>query len=110
MATKRNPKSLFKQCTVLVCQGTGCTSSKSEEIRLALGQGIQENGLKNVKVDFTGCHGFCQQGPIVVVEPDGIFYSKVKVADAAEIVNSHLRQGKMVGRVFSRDSVTKRAH
>jgi NADH-quinone oxidoreductase subunit F len=94
---------------VLVCQGTGCTSSKSEEIRTALEHEVNRAGLSNIEVDFTGCHGFCQQGPIVVVEPEGTFYAHVKPEDAAEIVYSHLKEGKRVERLFYRDPVTNEA-
>ncbi|MCK4697854.1 MAG: NADH-quinone oxidoreductase subunit NuoF, partial [Dehalococcoidia bacterium] len=97
------------QRTIWVCQGTGCVSSKSEQIRIALEQEVEKAGLKNVKVDFTGCHGFCQQGPIAVVEPEGIFYTHVCVEDAAEIVNSHLKEGRPVERLFFRDPVTDEA-
>ena len=107
METKRNRRSLLEeQYTVLVCQGTGCTSSKSEQIRLALEDEVKKAGLSNARVDFTGCHGFCQQGPIVVVEPEGTFYTHVKVEDAAEIVHSHLKDGKPVERLFYCDPVT----
>jgi len=95
-----------KQVKVLVCQGTGCTSSKSEQVREALEAGVKAAGLKDVVIDFTGCHGFCQQGPIAVVEPDGIFYTHVKPEDAAEIVTSHLAGGKPVERLFYKDPVT----
>jgi NADH-quinone oxidoreductase subunit F len=94
---------------VLVCQGTGCTSSRSEEIRRALEHEVNQAGLSNIEVDFTGCHGFCQQGPIVVVEPEGIFYAHVKVEDAVEIVRSHLKEAKPVKRLFYRDPVTNEA-
>jgi len=94
---------------VLVCQGTGCTSSRSEEIRSVLEHEVSRAGLSNIKVDFTGCHGFCQQGPIVVVEPEDIFYAHVKVEDATEIVHSHLKDGKPVERLFYRDPVTGEA-
>jgi NADH-quinone oxidoreductase subunit F len=96
-------------CKVLVCQGTGCTSSRSEEIRSALEYEVNQAGLSNIEVDFTGCHGFCQQGPIVVVEPEGIFYTHVKVEDATEIVHSHLKDGKPVERLFYCDPVTGEA-
>ena len=95
--------------TVFVCQGTGCTSSKSEQIRLAIEQGVQQAGIKNVKVDFTGCHGFCQQGPIVIVEPEGTFYAHVKVEDAADIIRSHLKEGKPVERLYYVDPTTGEA-
>jgi len=97
------------QCTIWVCQGSGCVSSKSEQIRIALDQEVEKAGLENAKVNFTGCHGFCQQGPIAVVEPEGIFYTHVTVEDAAEIVHSHLKEGKPVERLFFRDPVTGEA-
>ncbi|MDY6893457.1 MAG: NADH-quinone oxidoreductase subunit NuoF [Chloroflexota bacterium] len=97
------------QCSVLVCQGTGCASSKSEQIRTALEGEVRRAELANIKVDFTGCHGFCQQGPIVVIEPEGIFYAHVTVDDVSEIVHSHLVKGKPVERLFYRDPVTGEA-
>jgi NADH-quinone oxidoreductase subunit F len=65
--------------------------------------------MADVAVDFTGCHGFCEQGPNVVIEPDGIFYTHVEAEDASEIVSSHLRDGKPVERLFYRDPVTGQA-
>ena len=95
--------------TILVCHGTGCVSGKAFEIREALEKQVAELGLKGVAVDFTGCHGFCQQGPIAVVEPEGIFYTKVTVDDVPEIVQSHLRDGKPVARLFYHDPITDEA-
>ncbi|MFA5307937.1 MAG: NADH-quinone oxidoreductase subunit NuoF [Dehalococcoidales bacterium] len=92
--------------TILVCQGTGCVSGKSLEITEALSRAIAEAGLEGVAVDFTGCHGFCEQGPVVIVEPEGIFYARVTPADVPEIVTSHLRDGKPVERLFYKDPVT----
>jgi NADH-quinone oxidoreductase subunit F/NADP-reducing hydrogenase subunit HndC len=109
MMERKSSLCLDGQRTVLVCRGTGCTSSRSEEILAALEHEVKQAGLTNVKVDFTGCHGFCQQGPIVVVEPEGIFYAYVKVEDATEIVYSHLKEGKPVERLFYRDPVTNEA-
>jgi len=65
--------------------------------------------MADVTVDFTGCHGFCEQGPNVVIEPDGIFYTHVEAEDASEIVSSHLCDGKPVERLFYRDPVTGQA-
>jgi NADH-quinone oxidoreductase subunit F len=108
--TKKKPSiHSDKHRKVLVCQGTGCTSSRSEEIRTVLEHEVNQTGLSNIEVDFTGCHGFCQQGPIVVVEPEGVFYAHVKVEDATEIVHSHLKAGKPVERLFYRDPVTNEA-
>ncbi|MFC2058674.1 NADH-quinone oxidoreductase subunit NuoF [Chloroflexota bacterium] len=97
------------QRTILVCQGTGCTSTKSDQIRITLDQEIQQAGLADVKVDFTGCHGFCQQGPIVIIEPEGTFYTHVKVEDAAEIVRSHLIEGNPLQRLFYHDPLSGEA-
>ncbi|MFC1963159.1 NADH-quinone oxidoreductase subunit NuoF [Chloroflexota bacterium] len=93
--------------TVLICQGTGCVSAKAPQIQGALEQAIaQANLAQPVDIKFTGCHGFCQRGPIVIVEPEGVFYSEVKVEDAPEIVQSHLQNGQPVGRLFYRDPIT----
>jgi NADH-quinone oxidoreductase subunit F/NADP-reducing hydrogenase subunit HndC len=95
-----------KQFKIFICEGTGCISGKSHEIRLALEQKTAELGLVNVKVDFTGCHGFCEQGPIAIVEPDGIFYTHLTVKDVEEIVQSHLIEGKPVERLFFKDPLS----
>ena len=95
--------------TVFVCQGTGCLSSGSGPVYDALKSEVARLGLKDVEVDFTGCHGFCEQGPNVVIEPEGIFYTHVQAEDALEIVSSHLRDGKPVERLFYRDPVTGEA-
>jgi NADH-quinone oxidoreductase subunit F len=93
------------QRTILVCQSTGCASSKSIEITAALEKAIAAAGLKGVGVDFTGCHGFCEQGPVAIVEPEGIFYTHVTLDDVPDIVISHLRDGKPVERLFYKDPV-----
>ena len=97
------------QRTVFVCQGTGCLSSGSGPVLDALRTEMARLGLKDVEVDFTGCHGFCEQGPNVVVEPEGIFYTHVQPEDAAEIVSSHLRDGRPVERLFYREPATGEA-
>ncbi len=91
---------------IFVCQGTGCLSSGSDAVYEALRGQIAQQEISDVEVDFTGCHGFCEQGPNVVVEPEGIFYTHVQPEDAAEIVSSHLRDGKPLERLFYRDPVT----
>jgi NADH:ubiquinone oxidoreductase subunit F (NADH-binding)/(2Fe-2S) ferredoxin/NAD-dependent dihydropyrimidine dehydrogenase PreA subunit len=97
------------QRIIYVCQGTGCVSGKSLELTETFKKDLSELGVAGVKVDFTGCHGFCEQGPVVIVEPEGIFYSQVGVADAREIIESHLRDGKPVERLFYKDPVTGEA-
>ncbi len=91
--------------TVLVCQGTGCVSSGAVPIYDALEAEIKAAGL-DIRMKITGCHGFCQQGPIVIVEPDGIFYSAVKEKDVPEIVESHLKNNTPVERLFYKDPVS----
>ena len=91
---------------LFVCQGTGCVSSKSPEIQAVLEKEIKESGLEDVHVKLTGCHGFCQQGPIIIVEPDGIFYGLVGLDDIPEIVESHLVNDKQVERLFYKEPAT----
>ena len=92
---------------VLVCGGTGCTSSGSEEIIKALEQEIKEVGLdKEIKVIRTGCFGLCALGPIMVVYPEGCFYSRVKPEDIKEIVDEHFLKGRIVKRLLYQETVT----
>ncbi len=94
---------------ILICRGTGCQAGGSQEIYGLLQKEVARLALSGVTVDFTGCHGFCEQGPIVVVEPEGIFYTRVQAEDVLEIVQSHLRDGHPVERLFYIDPVTGRA-
>ncbi len=91
--------------TILVCQGTGCVSSGSEQIQREFEREIESNQLK-VAVKLTGCRGFCQIGPSVIVEPDGILYCRLKPADVKEIVDSHLIKGTPVGKLHYHDPTT----
>jgi NADH-quinone oxidoreductase subunit F len=111
LVPKKKPaqREVVKQRTILICHGTGCVSGKAFEIREALEKAVAKLRLDGVKVDFTGCHGFCQQGPIAVVEPEGIFYTHVTVDDVPEIATSHLRDGKPVERLFYKDPVSGEA-
>jgi len=95
-----------KQRTIFICEGTGCVSGKSNEIRQALEKEVAELGLQDVKVDFTGCHGFCEQGPIAIIEPEGIFYTHLTIDDVRDIVEDHLINGKPVERLFYREPAT----
>ena len=91
---------------VLVCGGTGCTSSHSNEIIDALNANIQEKGLEEeIKVVRTGCFGLCALGPIMIVYPEGCFYSEVKVEDVPEIVEEHLLKGRIVKRLLYKETV-----
>ena len=91
---------------VLVCGGTGCTSSNSELIIEKLKEEIAAKGLeKEVNVIRTGCFGLCALGPIMIVYPEGSFYSMVKVEDIPEIVEEHLLKGRIVKRLLYQETV-----
>ena len=91
---------------VLVCGGTGCTSSGSVKIKEEFENQIANKGLdKEVAVVQTGCFGLCALGPIVIVYPEGAFYSMVKVEDVEEIVEEHLLKGRIVQRLLYDETV-----
>ena len=91
---------------VLVCGGTGCTSSNSQQIIDALETEIAAAGLADeVKVVKTGCFGLCALGPIMIVYPEGSFYSEVKPSDVPEIVEEHLLKGRIVKRLLYKETV-----
>ena len=92
---------------VLVCGGTGCTSSGSQKIIERLNTELAANGLeKEVAVVQTGCHGLCALGPIMIVYPEAVFYSMVKEEDVPEIVSEHLLKGRVVRRLVYDETVT----
>ena len=92
---------------VLVCGGTGCTSSGSAKLIERFENQLAEKGLdKEVKVVRTGCFGLCEAGPVVIVYPEGTFYSRVKVEDVDEIVSEHLLKGRRVQRLVYVDHKT----
>src|ERR1035437_10049272 len=92
---------------VLVCQGTGCRSGGAEETMASLQGEIATLNLEDsIQVKQTGCHGFCQRGPLVVVEPEGTFYSKVGPDDVGEIAQSLLPEGRTVERLLYHDPTT----
>lgn len=92
---------------VLVCGGTGCTSSGSQQIIETLKAELERNGLTDeVAVVQTGCHGLCALGPIMIVYPDASFYSMVKVEDIPEIVAEHLLKGRVVKRLLYTETIT----
>ncbi len=93
---------------VLVCGGTGCTSSNSQKIIETMEAELKAKGLENeVQVIRTGCFGLCALGPIMIVYPEGCFYSEVKVEDVPEIVEEHLLKGRMVKRLLYDETVTE---
>ena len=88
---------------ILVCRGTGCTSSHSPKIIETFQRLIKEKELKNVKVIQTGCFGLCAKGPIVIIRPEDTFYALVTPEDCEEIINTHLIEGKLVERLLCKD-------
>ncbi|MBE5039994.1 NADH-quinone oxidoreductase subunit NuoF [Ructibacterium gallinarum] len=96
----------FARGHVLICGGTGCTSSGSEQIIKEMEAQLKANGLeKEIKVVKTGCFGLCALGPIMIVYPEGAFYSRVKVEDVKEIVEEHLLKGRIVRRLLYDETV-----
>ena len=92
--------------TVLVCGGTGCTSSGSQQIIDVLDEEIKKHGIQNeVNVIKTGCFGLCELGPIMIVYPEGSFYSRVDVKNIPEIVSEHLVNGNLVTKLLYKDTV-----
>ena len=106
-----NLKANTREKHILVCHGTGCTSSKSPKIIENFRKIIDEKGIKNVRVIQTGCFGLCAKGPIVIIRPEDTFYAMVKPEDCEEIINTHIVEGKIVERLLCKDidnSVVKR--
>ena len=104
--------STAKVKTVIVCGGTGCLSNGSAELAEIIRKKIRQKRLKaRVELKMSGCHGFCERGPIVVIEPEGIFYQRVgrrnKEKDAEDLVELTLRQGKIVDRFVYQEPSTK---
>ena len=89
--------------TILVCHGTGCTSSKSPAILENFKKIVKEKKLSDVKVMQTGCFGLCAKGPVVIIRPEDTFYAKVKPEDCAEIIQTHLIENKRVERLLCKD-------
>ena len=89
---------------VLICGGTGCTSSGSKVLMSTFEEELKKQGLEDeIKIVQTGCFGLCALGPVVIVYPEGTFYSHVKKEDVAEIVEEHLLKGRLVDRLVYKD-------
>lgn len=100
---RRNTNADTREKHILVCNGTGCTSSKSPQILENFKKLVQEKNLSNVRVIKTGCFGLCAKGPIVIIRPEDTFYAMVKPEDCEEIINSHIIEGKVVERLLCKD-------
>lgn len=88
---------------ILVCRGTGCTSSKSPKIIEEFRRILKEKNIENVRVIQTGCFGLCAKGPIVIIRPEDTFYAMVSPEDCQEIINTHIIEGKKVERLLCKD-------
>ena len=100
---RKNTNADTREKHILVCQGTGCTSSKSPQILESFKKIIKERGIKNVRVIKTGCFGLCAKGPIVIIRPYDTFYAQVRPEDCEEIIQSHIIKGKVVDRLLCKD-------
>ena len=100
---RKNTAADTREKHILVCQGTGCTSSKSPEILENFKRIIKEKNIQNVRVIKTGCFGLCAKGPIVIIRPEDTFYAMVKPEDCKEIIESHIQNGKIVDRLLCKD-------
>ncbi len=92
-----------KEKHILVCHGTGCTSSKSPKIIENFRKILEEKKIEKVRVIQTGCFGLCAKGPIVIIRPEDTFYAQVSPEDCEEIVQTHIIEGKTVERLLCRD-------
>lgn len=88
---------------ILVCHGTGCTSSKSPQILENFNRIIKEKNIENVRVIKTGCFGLCAKGPIVIIRPEDTFYEGVTPEDCEEIIQTHIIEGNKVERLLAKD-------
>lgn len=89
---------------VLICAGTGCISSGSKKMVAAMREQLLKKGLdQEVKIVETGCHGFCEMGPLVIINPEGVFYVRVQDTDVVDIVEQHLEKGNIVERLLFRE-------
>ena len=95
--------------TLIICGGTGCQASRSRDVIDAVKKELAKQGLdKTVHVRSTGCHGFCEQGPLCVIEPGNIFYCHLTTEDAEEIVTETIQNGRAVKRLLYTDPVSKK--
>jgi len=97
-----------KRSVISLCAGSGCGAYGTEDVKDALVKEVSQNGLKGkVEIKVTGCHGFCEKGPIMVIHPEGTFYAQVKAEDVPEIVAESLVKKELVERLLYKDPVSK---
>jgi len=95
-----------KQNKVFICTGTGCVLSGSEKVKSAFKEEFKKRKISEIDIVQTGCHGFCQQGPIVVIQPEGVFYPRISAENVPRIVEEHLIGGEVVEDLLYEDSQT----
>ncbi|MDD3622108.1 MAG: (2Fe-2S) ferredoxin domain-containing protein, partial [Methanofollis sp.] len=108
--TSLPPKGGDAPAWVQVCAGTGCLASGSAAVREAFKEESRKRGMEigvTFMADATGCHGFCERGPLVVVHPSKIFYQQVKAEDVPEIFEKTVLNGEVIRRLLYRDPLTK---
>ena len=98
-----NTKADTREKHILICHGTGCTSSKSPEILENFRRILKEKNITNVRVIKTGCFGLCAKGPIVIIRPEDTFYAMVTPEDCEEIIETHIVKGERVERLLCKD-------
>ena len=98
-----NTKADTREKHILVCNGTGCTSSKSPQLLETFRKILKEKNINNVRVIKTGCFGLCAKGPIVIIRPEDTFYAMVKEEDCEEIIQKHIIEGEKVTRLLCKD-------
>jgi len=92
---------------VLICTGTGCTASGARNVLAKFEEEVKAKGLdKEIRIVETGCQGFCEGGPLVIIYPEGTFYTHVTPSDVPEIVEEHLLKGRVVSRLLFREPMT----
>ena len=98
-----NTKADTREKHILVCHGTGCTSSKSPQILENFRRILKEKNITNVRVIKTGCFGICAKGPIVIIRPEDTFYALVTPEDCEEIIETHIVKGERIERLLCKD-------
>jgi NADH:ubiquinone oxidoreductase subunit F (NADH-binding)/(2Fe-2S) ferredoxin/NAD-dependent dihydropyrimidine dehydrogenase PreA subunit len=97
------------EVVISVCGGTGCHAYGCKKVREQFAKDIKKNGYsRKIRLKFTGCRGFCERGPIVTIQPQGIFYQKVQKRDVALILSETVEKGKILDHLLYKDSVTNR--
>ena len=92
---------------ILICTGTGCTASGAKDVLAKFEVALKAKKLREeVSLVETGCHGFCEGGPLVIINPEGTFYTRVKPEDVAEIVEEHILKGRIVSRLLFKEPLT----